>query len=77
MMDDSGWKEFTIPFMDRALRVNEWLDASQLNHKIGSKHPTQQGHQFWADYIIGHIAQFDVDNSRASMYNLLNTGLIQ
>jgi hypothetical protein len=66
IMDDSGWKKFLIPFMNRALRITDWLDASTLNHKTGSKHPTQQGHQFWADYIIGHIAQFDVDNASPS-----------
>jgi len=66
MMDDAGWKEFILPLMDKALQVNEWLDASVFNHKIASKHPTDRGHQFWADYIIGQIAQFDVDNVRPS-----------
>jgi hypothetical protein len=66
MMDDTGWKKFTLPFIARAWHVTNWLETSQLNHKTGSKHPTQQGHQFWADYIIGHIAQFDVDNASPS-----------
>lgn len=66
MMDSTGWKEFTLPLVDKALQVNKWLDASILNHKIASKHPTQQGHQFWADYIIGQIAQFDIDNAHSS-----------
>ena len=66
MMDKTVCKEFALPLVDKALQVNEWLDASTLNHKTGSKHPTQQGHQFWADYMIGQIAQFDVDNAHSS-----------
>lgn len=66
MMDDTACKEFSLPFIDKALQVNKWLDASTLNHKTGSKHPTQQGHQFWADYIIGQIAQFSIDNAHPS-----------
>lgn len=50
--DDSMFKSWILPYLDAANRVNSWLDLSNLNFKIASKHPTAQGHRFWADHII-------------------------
>jgi len=66
MMDDTACKKFTLPLIEKATLVHKWLDDSVFNHRRTSKHPTDQGHQFWADYIIGQINQFDIDNARSS-----------
>lgn len=50
--DTAVYKEWILPYIDRAYQVNQWLDASQLNHKYGSKHPTAVAHKLWADHII-------------------------
>lgn len=50
--DISIFKSWIIPYIDAANRVNSWLDRSDLNFKIASKHPTAKGHQLWADHII-------------------------
>jgi hypothetical protein len=41
--------------IDQAAKVNDWLDTSDLNNKVASKHPVAHGHQIWADYIINNI----------------------
>jgi hypothetical protein len=53
--DNTVYKTWILPFLDQANLVNQWLDASALNHKKASKHPTALGHQIWAEHIINHI----------------------
>lgn len=48
------FKSWSLPYIDLANQVNEWLDLSNLNNKKASKHPRALGHRIWADYIIQH-----------------------
>jgi hypothetical protein len=34
-----------------------WLEESDLNSKSGTKHPTELGHEIWADYLYNVINQ--------------------
>lgn len=53
--DKTEFKQWALPYLDRANQVNEWLDASPMNHKKASKHPNAEGHQVWADYIMKNL----------------------
>ena len=33
----------------------DWLLASDLNYKKATKHPTELGHQIWADYLYQQL----------------------
>jgi hypothetical protein len=46
------YKAWIIPYIEKAQLVNQWLDSSNLNHKLASKHPTALGHELWAKHII-------------------------
>lgn len=52
------YKKFKFDFMehyaDAELAV-EWLLASDLNYKKATKHPTEVGHQIWADYLYQQL----------------------
>ena len=50
--DTSVYKQWIIPYIDKAQLVNQWLDSSRLNNKEASKHPTALGHELWANHII-------------------------
>jgi len=50
--DDKVFKEWSLPYIDKANEVNAWLDASPMNHKKVSKHPNAEAHKIWADYIL-------------------------
>ena len=50
--DTSVYKEWIIPYIDRAQSVNQWLDSSILNNNKASKHPVALGHELWAKHII-------------------------
>lgn len=50
--DRSAFQEFCLPYLDRALMVNQWLDSSPFNSKMSSKHPNAQAHQFWKKHIL-------------------------
>jgi hypothetical protein len=49
------FKQWCMPLIDKANLVNQWLDSSELNFDVASKHPTSLGHQVWADYIINTL----------------------
>jgi hypothetical protein len=55
IIDTSIYKEWIIPYIDKAQAVNFWLDSSELNYKKASKHPTALGHKLWANYIINSL----------------------
>jgi hypothetical protein len=42
--DTSVYKQWIIPYIDKAQLVNQWLDSSRLNKKEARKHPTALGH---------------------------------
>jgi hypothetical protein len=33
----------------------DWLDKSKLNNKIATRHPTELGHQLWANYLLTYF----------------------
>lgn len=64
--DTSVYKEWIIPYIEKAQLVNQWLDASELNHKEASKHPTALAHKLWAEHIVEslkHDQELVLDNS--------------
>ena len=53
--DHSIFKEFVLPYIEKANLVNQWLDSSNLNGKVASKHPNAVGHRLWAEHIINRL----------------------
>lgn len=48
------YKKFKFQFMEHyalAELAIDWLLDSDLNYKKSTKHPTEQGHEIWADYL--------------------------
>lgn len=35
----------------QTLEATSWLDRSQLNYNIATRHPTEEAHAIWADYL--------------------------
>jgi hypothetical protein len=33
----------------------DWLDKSTFNYKKATKHPTEQGHELWANYLLTYL----------------------
>jgi hypothetical protein len=54
--DKTEFKKWALPYLDRANKVNAWLDTSPMNYKKASKHPTAEGHLVWADYILQNLS---------------------
>lgn len=46
-----SWRRGLYEIMASASLAIDWLDDSKLNNKKATKHPTEQGHQLWADYL--------------------------
>jgi hypothetical protein len=44
-------------FLDSSISALDWLDSSPYNGKIATKHPQEQAHQWWADYLINTISK--------------------
>lgn len=53
--DLDAYKNFVLPYIEKANQVNAWLCASEYNGKKASKHPDWRAHKFWADYLIDYI----------------------
>ena len=53
--DDSNFKEFVMPYIDKANLVNKWLDESDYNGEKGSKHPNSIGHIWWGEYLMEYL----------------------
>jgi hypothetical protein len=45
------WRRDLYEQMCSASLAIDWLMDSELNYKKASKHPTEAGHQLWADYL--------------------------
>lgn len=45
------WRRTLYDIMASASLAIDWLDDSGLNYKKATKHPTERGHELWADYI--------------------------
>jgi hypothetical protein len=46
--------EFIDYFSNADLAIN-WLHSSDLNYKKSTRHPTELGHEVWADYLYNEI----------------------
>lgn len=55
--DDSHFKSWAIPYIDKANEINNWLNMSPMNYKKDSKHPTAPGHHAWANHIIDIVGK--------------------
>lgn len=55
ILNTTEYKQWILPYIDRANEVNAWLDASPMNYKKNSKHPNAEGHQVWANYILQNL----------------------
>jgi hypothetical protein len=53
----SSIKEQWMTILNSSSMAIDWLDQSPYNSKIASKHPTEQAHQWWADYLFEQIKQ--------------------
>ena len=52
------WRRLKYQFMEHYASVemaDTWLYESELNYKKATKHPTERGHQIWADYLHTQI----------------------
>ena len=55
-LDSAEYKQWmNCEVLPESLKVLDLLDKSVYNNKIGSRHPTEQGHVLWADYIYNYI----------------------
>lgn len=55
-LDSAEYKQWmNDEILPESLKVLDLLDKSMYNNKIGSKHPTEQGHALWAEYIYNYI----------------------
>ena len=39
----------------QTLAATSWLDRSRLNYPTATRHPTEEAHKIWADYLHGYI----------------------
>lgn len=54
-------KEQLIPLLDHAINASNWLHNSPFNAKIATKHPMEQAHHWWANYIYSIITESNVE----------------
>jgi lysophospholipase L1-like esterase len=53
--DNSVFKKWVLPLLEKAIKINNWVDTSQLNYDSSSSHPTAEGHRVWADYVVNQL----------------------
>lgn len=53
----SEWKKELLVLFDSALNRTNFLDHSPYNYKQATKHPTEKGHEFWADYLESYLTK--------------------
>jgi len=46
-----SWRRDLYGLMSSASLAIDWLMDSDLNYKKATKHPTERGHELWADYL--------------------------
>ena len=45
------YKPDFVEMLTDSLDATTWLEESPCNYKKATKHPTEKGHELWADYI--------------------------
>jgi hypothetical protein len=51
----NSFKSELLEQMFLAMSGIEWLENSILNYKKATKHPTEKGHELWADYLYSYL----------------------
>ena len=46
-----------MEFLARSNLAVDWLENSPLNYKKGTKHPTEKGHEIYANYVYNRIKE--------------------
>ena len=57
VVNNSDYKQFLIDTVDSAQPLWDAIDKCDLNYKRLTKHPTEQGHRIWADYLYNNYFQ--------------------
>jgi hypothetical protein len=58
LKDVKLFKQFKMEIFELFSEMSDaidWLDKSKLNSKIGTRHPTELGHQLWANYLLTYF----------------------
>lgn len=50
-----SWRRDLYGLMSSASLAIDWLMDSDLNYKKATKHPTELGHELWANYLYNYI----------------------
>lgn len=48
------YKSEYVDLLGRGLDAIDWLDESPYNSKFATRHPIEQGHKLWADYLYNY-----------------------
>jgi hypothetical protein len=51
------YKQSMMPHMDQAIKAIQWFNRSKLNNQRDTKHPTEQGHKLWAEYLSNILSK--------------------
>ena len=51
----SSYKSEFVQLLGQALEAINWLDSSPFNNKSATRHPNEEGHRIWANYILQHL----------------------
>jgi len=57
VVKNPAYKKFVIDTVDSAQPLWDAMDASKLNYSRATRHPTEQGHRIWADYLYDNYFQ--------------------
>lgn len=57
LKDMPVYKDAVEPHMTDSFNAIEWLMNSEFNYKKATKHPTEEGHRIWADYLYEQLVQ--------------------
>jgi hypothetical protein len=49
------FKAEMVSIIEYASQAIDWLDRSRYNNKKSTKHPTDQGHEIWAKYLVQYL----------------------
>lgn len=50
------YKQWALPYIEKANQVNQWLDVNAEDLDLVAKHPLKRGHAVWADYILKNLS---------------------
>ena len=50
-IDEEKFKSQWIDIIDKSLNAIDWFDISPYNYRLTTRHPNEQAHQWWAEYL--------------------------